>query len=66
MIGLSHSMPLTLLIATATIAFNNQSISQYYYYAFILAAILEVLLVMIIIRIISNFIRVDEARKLKA
>jgi Kef-type K+ transport system membrane component KefB len=56
MIGLSHSMPITLLIAVTTIAYNNHSITQEYYYAFILAAILEVLIVMIAIRILSHFI----------
>ncbi len=56
MIGLSHSMPITLLIAVTTIAYNNHSITQEYYYAFILAAILEVLIVMIAIRILSYFI----------
>lgn len=56
MIGLSHSMPITLLIAVTTIAYNNHSITQEYYYAFILAAILEVLIVMIAIRILSGFI----------
>jgi len=56
MIGLSHSMPITLLIAVTTIAYNNHSITQEYYYAFILAAILEVLIVMIVIRILAGFI----------
>jgi len=56
MLGLSHAMPLTLLIAVTTIAYNNHSITQEYYYAFILAAILEVLIVMIAIRILSQFI----------
>ncbi len=55
MIGLSHSMPLTLLIAVATLAYHNHSITQFYYYAFILAAILEVLIVMIAIRLLSHF-----------
>ncbi len=51
--SLSHSMPLTLLIAVATLAFDNDSIDRFYYYAFILASILEVLLGMIAIRIIN-------------
>ncbi len=55
LIGLSHAMPLTLLIAVSTIAFNNYSISKEYYFAFILAAILEVLFVMITIKIIAFF-----------
>jgi len=59
MLGLSHSMPLTLLIAVTTLAYNNHSITQEYYYAFILAAILEVLIVMIAIRILSNYINLN-------
>ena len=54
LIALSHSMPLTLLIAVATLAYQNQSISQFYYYAFILSAIFEVILVMIMIRILPK------------
>ncbi len=50
LLGLSHSMPLTLLIAVATLAFHNHSITQFYYYAFVLASILEVITVMIAIR----------------
>ena len=54
LLALSHSMPLTLLIAVATLAFQNQSISQFYYYAFILSAIFEVIISMILIRLISK------------
>lgn len=54
LLALSHSMPLTLLIAVATLAFHSQSISQFYYYAFILAAIFEVIIGMILIRIINR------------
>ncbi len=54
LIGLSHSMPLTLLIAFATIAYHNHSITQFYYFAFILAAILQVIFVMIGIRILNH------------
>jgi Kef-type K+ transport system membrane component KefB len=54
MLALSHSMPLTLLIAVATLAYNNYSITQFYYYAFILAAILEVIAVMVIIRLLQT------------
>ncbi|UTJ06394.1 cation:proton antiporter [Arcobacter roscoffensis] len=60
MIGLSHSMPITLLIAVTTLAYNNHSIDQEYYYAFILAAILEVLIVMVLIRILSHFITIKD------
>ena len=54
LIALSHSMPLTLLIAVATLAYHNHSITQFYYYAFVLASILEVLAVMIGIRLLNH------------
>lgn len=56
LIGLSHSMPLTLLIAVTTLAYHNHSITQFYYYAFILASILEVLIVMVIIRLLNHLL----------
>jgi len=62
MVGLSHSMPLTLLIAVATLAYHNHSITQFYYYTFILAAILEVLIVMIAIRVLSHFIDLSNTK----
>jgi Kef-type K+ transport system membrane component KefB len=65
MIGLSQSMPLTLLIAVATLAYHNHSITQFYYYAFILAAILEVLIVMIAIRLLSHFTNLSGKKELK-
>ena len=55
MLGLSHSMPLTLLIAVSTLAYHNHSITQFYYYAFILASILQVLIVMITVRLLNHF-----------
>ncbi len=54
LLALSHSMPLTLIIAVATLALHNNSISQFYYYAFILSAIFEVILCMIFIRLIPK------------
>lgn len=55
LLGLSHAMPLTLLIAVSTLAYHSHSITKFYYYAFILSSILEVLIVMILIRVISHF-----------
>lgn len=54
LMGLSHSMPLTLLIAMATLAYGANSIDQLHYYAFILAALFQVISVMIIIKLINN------------
>jgi len=51
--ALSHSMPLTLLVAVATIAYELQTIDKEIYYAFILASIFEVIFSMIVIKVIS-------------
>ena len=52
LLALSHSMPLTLLIAIATLAYHQQSIDKFHYYAFILASLFEVIFVMLIIKVI--------------
>jgi len=52
--GLSHSMPLTLLVAVATLAYHEHSIDQFHYYAFILASLFEVIITMITIKVIIN------------
>ncbi len=52
LLGLSHSMPLTLLIAMATLAYSADSIDKLHYYAFILAALFEVIVVMICIKLL--------------
>jgi len=49
--GLAHSMPLTLLIAVATIAYELKTIDKEIYYAFILASIFEVIFSMILIKV---------------
>lgn len=54
LLGLSHSMPLTLLIAIATLAYHANSIDELHYYAFILASLFEVILVMIFIKLINQ------------
>ena len=55
LMGLSHSMPLTLLIAMATLAFSADSIDKLHYYAFILAALFQVISVMIVIKVIHLY-----------
>ena len=55
LMGLSHSMPLTLLIAMATLAYSASSIDKLHYYAFILAALFQVISVMIIIKLINIY-----------
>jgi len=55
LMGLSHSMPLTLLIAMATLAYNANSIDTLHYYAFILAALFQVISVMIVIKILNIY-----------
>ena len=53
--ALSHSMPLTLIVAVATLSLNANAITNYYYYVFILSAILEVIISMILIKFINYF-----------
>ena len=60
LMGLSHSMPLTLLIAMATLAYHANSIDELHYYAFILASLFQVIAVMIVIKIINNKKQVKE------
>ena len=55
LLGLSHSMPLTLLIAMATLAYHANSIDVFHYDAFILAALFQVISVMIIIKLLNNY-----------
>ena len=62
--GLSHSMPLTLLIAMATLAYSANSIDKLHYYAFILAALFQVISVMIVIKIINIYKMRKEQRSM--
>jgi Kef-type K+ transport system membrane component KefB len=55
LMGLSHSMPLTLLIAMATLAYNGKSITELYYYALILASLFQAIAIMVIIKLINNY-----------
>jgi len=55
LMGLSHSMPLTLLIAMATLAFNAKSIDELHYYALILASLFQVIIIMVVIKLINNY-----------
>nr|WP_275856344.1 cation:proton antiporter [Sulfurimonas sp. MAG313] len=54
LLALSHSMPLTLLIAIATLAYHQHSIDKFHYYAFILASLFEVIFVMLAIKILVS------------
>ncbi len=63
LMGLSHSMPLTLLIAMATLAYTANSIDTLHYYAFILAALFQVISVMIVIKLINNYKIKKEAKQ---
>jgi len=52
--ALALSMPLTLMIAVATIGHEKHSIKEFDYYAVILASLLEVIIAMIAIKIIAK------------
>ncbi len=51
--GLSHSMPLTLIIAVATIAYRANTIGQSLYFSFILVSLFQVIVSMVSIKIIN-------------
>ena len=53
LLALSHSMPLTILIAMVTLAYNTKTIDKISYDAFILASLFQVIIVMIIIKIMQ-------------
>jgi Kef-type K+ transport system membrane component KefB len=53
--ALSHSMPLTLLVAIASLAYHSHKIIQFEYYAFILASLFEVIIVMVSIKVIALY-----------
>jgi len=53
LLALSHSMPLTILIAMATLAYNTKTIDKISYDAFILASLFQVIIVMIIIKVMQ-------------
>ncbi|NDJ26827.1 sodium:proton antiporter [Campylobacter sp. MIT 12-8780] len=61
--ALSHSMPLTLLIATATLGFNAKVIDFELYSALILTALLEAVFAMSLIKLITNFKKVTNEYK---
>ncbi len=52
--ALSHSMPLTLLVAIATLAYQSKSIDNIYYLALILASLFEVVISMVSIKILMK------------
>ena len=54
LIAFSHAMPLTLLIAVATLAFHARSIDEFHYEAFILASIVEVIVSMLTIKLLAR------------
>jgi Kef-type K+ transport system membrane component KefB len=60
LVAFSHAMPLTLLIAVATLAYHAKSIDQFHYEAFVLASIVEVVVAMLAIKLLA---REEGARK---
>ncbi|OPX27746.1 MAG: hypothetical protein B1H07_00870 [Campylobacteraceae bacterium 4484_166] len=53
MLGLSHSMPLALLIAVASLAYEHNYITIFYYLSFVLSSILAIPIVMGILKIMN-------------
>lgn len=55
LMALAQSMPLTLLIAIASLAYHGKSIDAFHFYAFILASLFEVLIITTVIKLYMNF-----------
>jgi len=62
LIAFSHAMPLTLLIAVATLAFHAKSIDAFHYEAFVLASIVEVVVAMLAIKLLATEKSAGECR----
>ena len=62
---LSHSMPLTLLIAVATIAYKSGGINENFYFSFILASLTQAIIVTICIKILMSYENKNLQKELK-
>jgi Kef-type K+ transport system membrane component KefB len=60
LVGLSLSMPLTLLVAVATIGFETKLLDLLSYYQLILASIFEILIVMVMIKILQSKVKKED------
>jgi transporter, monovalent cation:proton antiporter-2 len=63
--ALSHSMPLTLLIAVATIAYKSGGINENFYFSFILASLTQAIIVTICIKILMGYENKNLQKELK-
>lgn len=63
--ALSHSMPLTLLIAVATIAYKSGGINENFYFSFILASLTQAIIVTICIKILMSYGNKNLQKELK-
>ena len=52
--GLSLSMPLTLMIATATLAYQNKVINDYWFTVFVFSSVLEVIITMLSVKFLNK------------
>jgi len=59
LLAFSHAMPLTLLVAVATLAFHAESITAFQYEALVLASLVEVIVAMAAIKWINRRHRPD-------
>ncbi len=58
---LSNSMPLTFMVAVATIGLNAHVISKHEYFSIILASIADAIVVMTVIKLLFNFFNTQKA-----
>ena len=59
LVGLSLSMPLTLLVAIASAGYHHGILTKHYYYSMILASLLEVIISMVIIKLVLSISKVQ-------
>jgi len=63
LVALSLSMPLTLLVAVATIGYETKLLDLLSYYQLILASIFEILLSMTVIKMLQSKIHLSKENK---
>jgi Kef-type K+ transport system membrane component KefB len=57
LLGLGDSMPLTFLVAIATLSYNAKAITENEYYTFIIAAMMAAVSIMLLIKILHSIFR---------
>jgi Kef-type K+ transport system membrane component KefB len=57
--GISLAMPLTLMVAVASLAYKHHTISSYWYNVLVVAAVLEVIVIMVGVKLLNKLIPIS-------